>query len=415
MEVLNEAGVLVFQEEAVGAWIWLLLLLPGIFIAGAMHMLVQSKPPASPNPKRAFDPRSRGFSVGVLLLSAVFLPLPWLAQSSYAGLRFEFDEAAGMVRVSDRRSPDVYATPFTGFRGLILTRETESGGDGENSPRVTYELILARVTGPAYGLFRTGDRERVLELANRLSHMLRVTTVTDFKSALAFAQEAPNTSARMPTPFECGAAGTGAGEAPDAFSLSKDVPGLRKIYVSDAEGVSCLLEYPQEPHRMIWPGVLLGIAGLYWAIYVARARGINWKIALGFALALAVTAALGWLALRNFNATGVASFRAPAVAPTTASDAPASVPELRVWTRSPIFGRLGESSLPLRDIRVVQAIISARKSAFYIYDRNPLAFRGLADAFDTARNLRSLELQLGALPVVERLRLADVLATGLAW
>ncbi|MCR9141728.1 MAG: hypothetical protein NXI24_05710 [bacterium] len=416
MEILNEAGVLVIQEAAISSWIWLLLLLPAIFIVGAIHFLRSSAQAETIN-EESPDPRGRGFALGVILLAGVFLPLPWVASETYSGLRFEFDEAAKLVSVRDGRSPGIYATPFAGFRGLILTSETKSKNDDSGGTETTYELMLARVTGPVYALLRTKDRERVLELANRLSHMLRVTTVTDFHSALAFAREAPNTAARMPNRFECD--GSSEGSAPDSSAAnanSNDSPGagldshfrsLQKRYLVDGDATSCVLEYPKQVPALILPGSLLALTALYWCVYIARHRGFDWRVGIGFALSIIFLIAMGSVFVRNFDATGVVSFQAPG----NGEEA-----RLQTWSESAWFGgRFAESGLPLREIRVVQALISTQADSFFLYDRNPLAFRGLADAFDTARNLKTVELELSALPAVERLRLADILATGLAW
>lgn len=421
MEVLTEAGVLIFQETPVGPWIWMILLLPAIFAAGALHHLLR---PGNPVPrtdgKETMDPRGTGFALGVLLLVSVFLPLPWLAQQTFSGLRFEFDEDAGLVRVSDHRSPDIYVTPFAGFRGLVLSHETKPSDDGGSD--TTYELLLARITGPTYSLFRTSDRERILELANRLSHMLRITTVTDLQSALAFVRTAPATAARMPSPAECGGSGSGSFDAGSSGRLEYDqstAPGfraLRKRASVEGDASSCVLEFPKQVSPLVWPALALAFVALYWLGYLARYRGLSWRFGLGFFGIAIFLFVMGTVLIRSYGATGVVSF---AKAPFGSGDATQPIPvvgEIRVWTESAILpGRMLENSLALREVRVVQAQISIHDDHFYLYDRNPLAFQSLAGAFDTARNLKTLELDLGAVPVVDRLRLADILAAGLAW
>ena len=386
MDVLNESGVLIFQETAPGAWVWLLLLLPGILIIGVCYSLIPPllRPAAeNSNQSRAGE---LAFAVGMLLLAVMFLPLPWIVQHTYTGLRFEFDEAAGLVRVRDARSPDVYATPFTGFRGLVLGQETRSGDNGDNE--TTYEIYLARVTGPTYSIFRGKDRERALELANRLSHMLRLTVVTDFNATLALMRDAPNTAARIPMNAE--------GQASFSALHRRDATGAEE----------CTLEYAVRVSPLAWAGVLFGLVAAYWLAYLTYYRGLTWRIGLGYVAALISLGAVGSHVIKNFAATGVVSFVRNA----------AGVGEVRAWTEPALWsGRVGETSLPFNEVRVVQAQISTQDSAFYLYDRNPFAIRGLGDVFDTARNLKTIELNLAAVPVVDRLRLADILAAGLAW
>lgn len=381
MDILNEAGVLVFQEVPVGGWVWFLLLLPAVFIAGAIHTLLR-------NDERSRSQRS--YALGVLLLALVFVPIPWVAQQSHTGLRFEFDESARLVRVRDALSPDVYATPFASFRGLVLADDAPPGtvvGASDERSDIRYELTAVRRSGPAYTLLATSDRVRVLEQASRLAHMLQLTTVSDWTALLAFASESPETTARLPLPAEC-AAGSGA------------------LRAREAAPDRCALEYDRQVPALVWPALLLVLAGVYWLRYALRLWGAKFYLLGAGVLLLLVTLGLGRAILLGVGTQGVIEFIQDGDGHTM----------LRSWTESPVWpDRLALDKMPLHEIRAVDARIGPDANKFVIYNRNPFAGKNPLQALQTLSSLRYMELDLAGVPAVDRLRLADLLASGMGW
>tara|TARA_B100002051_G_scaffold223777_1_gene218463 strand:- start:31663 stop:32772 length:1110 start_codon:yes stop_codon:yes gene_type:complete len=369
MDYQVESGNLVFFQEPLAWWAWILILLVPALIAGGAIYYTLFK--ASSNDERAFY-------LGFVLFSIPFFGIPFVAHSLHEGLRIELRSQEQNVIISDDTGSD-YRAPFQDFRAYAIHTSSETDDDGRT--QYTYTLELVRKSGSTIHLFETGSEEKMQEVMDLARKHLDRPVAGSLQKQIDLTQTLRPVASGLPTEAQCTM----------EFSAIK---GL-----SDPDG-GCLLTWKTRAHPAFWPVLMLPVIASYFGILLWKIRGFSYKWLLILGISLLIFAGIGYAALRSFQARSTLEFRADG-------------PSIRAYIDSPYFGRFDEAQMLLEDVAFVDASLG-QSTAITVYDRNPLS-GGLLGAVGAVMNMKTVMIYTDGLPATDKLRLADLVASAPDW
>ncbi|MCB1138182.1 MAG: hypothetical protein KDK23_05465 [Leptospiraceae bacterium] len=328
------------------------------------------------------DFKERAFYFGFVLFSVPFFAVPWIAHSSLEGIRIEILKQEPFVVISDETGAS-YRAARSDFRSFLIATSTESDSEGQQS--TTYKLYLLRHTGVSLFLFQSGSRHRIDEVLQALQ--ILGLPVMDWSSFLS-GMESSILESRLP----------------DASSCRGDFQFVESGFT---ERGGCQLSWATRVHPALFIGIYLPLLAIYFIVLLWNMRGYSHKWAFGLSIAVLMLAGFGYATLRPWNARSVLEFY-----PADSAE-PSEGPGIRAYVRSPYFGELDSRSLPLSEIRSVDASIGDGNTAITLFDRS---FSGdMGSMIRDALSVKTVMIYTDGLPVTDRLKLCDLLARSADW